>query len=141
MNRLIQLIAKLSAEMGQVEERTKEQFNFSELTITQMHYLESINHLINPTITELAAEMNLTKPTVTNVVDKLIEKEFLKRIKSDEDRRITHLHLTEKGKQINRMHDQAHRTLAKTIKKKLTVTELNIWIELLVKVVGKDQPV
>jgi DNA-binding MarR family transcriptional regulator len=135
MEKLIGLIAKLSAIMGQVEEAAKEQFKFNELTLTQMHYLETINHLVNPGITDLATEMNLTKPTITVIVDKLIEKDFVVKGKSDEDRRSTHLHLTEKGKQINQMHDHAHRILASLMTKRLTMTERNMLIELLDKVV------
>ena len=69
------------------KESAKEQFNFNELTLTQMNYLETINNLHNPNLTELAAEMKLTKPTVKVAIDKLIEKDFITRVKSDEDRR------------------------------------------------------
>lgn len=137
MEKLIDLIAKLSAKMGQVEETAKEQFKFNELTLTQMHYLETINLLVNPSITELAAEMNLTKPTITVIIDRFIEKDLVVKVRSDEDRRSTHLHLTEKGKQINQMHDHAHRILAESMTKGLTTTEKNIFIELLEKVVGE----
>ncbi len=136
MEKLIDLIAKLSAKMGQVEESAKEEFKFNELTLTQMHYLETINQLKNPSITELASEMNLTKPTITVIIDKFIEKNLAVKVKSDTDRRSAHLHLTEKGKQINQMHDLAHRILAESMTKGLTATEKNILIQLLEKVVG-----
>jgi DNA-binding MarR family transcriptional regulator len=136
MEKLVNLIAELSAKMGQVEEAAKEEYKFNELTLTQMHYLETINHLKNPSITELAQEMNLTKPTITVIIDRFIEKDLVVKVKSDEDRRSAHLHLTEKGKQINQMHDHAHRILAASMTKKLTLTEKNILIELLEKVVS-----
>jgi len=135
MEKLIDLIAKLSAKMEQLEETAKEEFKFNELTLTQMHYLETINHLQNPSITGLAAEMNLTKPTITAIIEKFIEKDLVIKVKSDDDRRSAHLHLTEKGKQINQMHDHAHRILAEAMTKNLSATEKNILIELLDKVV------
>ena len=98
MDKLVEIIAKLSLEIGRMEESAKEQFNFNELTLTQMNYLETINNLHNPNLTELTAEMNLTKPTVKVAIDKLIEKDFIYRVKSDDDRRSAHLHLTVKGK-------------------------------------------
>ncbi len=85
MEKLIDLIAKLSAKMEQLEETAKEEFKFNELTLTQMHYLETINHLQNPSITGLAAEMNLTKPTITAIIEKFIEKDLVVKIKSDEE--------------------------------------------------------
>jgi DNA-binding MarR family transcriptional regulator len=123
MEKLVKIIEKMSNEIVQMEESAKEQFNFKELTLTQMHYLETINQLLNPNLTELSSEMNLTKPTVKVAIDKLIQKELIYRVRSDEDRRSTHLHLTEKGKLINQMHGYAHRRLAELMIKCLEPAE------------------
>ena len=116
-------MAQLSAYMGRMEDEAKEQFNLNELTITQMHYLEMISELANPNLTELAVAMKLTKPTVTVLVDRLIEKELIYKVQSDEDRRSTHLHLSERGKLINQMHEYAHRRMAEEIEKKINMDE------------------
>ena len=121
--KLEEIISKMSAYMGRIEEDAKEQYNFKELTLTQMHYLEMISGLKNPNLTELATSMKLTKPTITVLVDKLIEKELVCKVQSDADRRNTHLHLTEKGKLINQMHEYAHRRMAEDIEKKITHDE------------------
>ena len=137
MEKLVKIIAKMSREIVQMEEAAKEQFNFKELTLIQMHYLETINQLLNPNLTELSSEMNLTKPTVKVAVDKLIEKDLIYRVQSDEDRRSAHLHLTEKGKLINQMHDYAHRRLAELMIKNLEGTEQRQLVTLLDKVFSK----
>lgn len=123
MVKLEEIMAKLSAYMGRMEEEAREQFNFNELTITQMHYLEMISELANPNLTELSIAMKLTKPTVTVLVDRLIEKELIYKVQSDEDRRSTHLHLSQRGKLINQMHDYAHRRMAEEIEKKINAEE------------------
>ncbi|MBA4408759.1 MAG: hypothetical protein C0397_04985 [Odoribacter sp.] len=138
MEKLVEIIAKLSLEIGRMEESAKEQFNFNELTLTQMNYLETINNLHNPNMTELAAEMKLTKPTVKVAIDKLIEKDFIYRVKSDEDRRSAHLHLTVKGKVINQMHDFAHKQIADLIAGKLDRTEVGLLEILFEKVFSKS---
>jgi len=138
MVKLIEIIAKLSLEIGRMEESAKEQFNFNELTLTQMNYLETINNLHNPNMTELAREMNLTKPTVKAAIDKLIEKDFISRVKSDDDRRSAHLHLTVKGKVINHMHDFAHKQMAELISSRLTNEEINTLQSLFAKVLQKQ---
>jgi DNA-binding MarR family transcriptional regulator len=134
MNDLKEIIAKLSRMMGQEEEAAKEQFNLSSLTLTQMHYMETISVLGNPNITELAAIMNLSKPTVKVTVDKLIERDYVLKVQSDEDRRSAHIHLTEKGKLINQMHDYAHKRIAESIKSRLTIEEEECLIRVLEKV-------
>ena len=114
----------MSAYMSRMEEEAKEQFNFKDLTLTQMHYLEMISELKNPNLTELAVAMKLTKPTITVLVDKLIEKELVYKVQSDADRRSTHLHLTERGKLINQMHEYAHRRIVEQIEKKIDEDEM-----------------
>lgn len=138
MENLVKIIAIFSHKIGQMEEAAKEQFSFSDLTLTQMNYLETIYQLHNPNLTELSSELNLTKPTVKVAIDKLIEKDYIYRVQSDEDRRSTHLHLTEKGKLINQMHDEAHRRMAEMIKNNLDTSEQKELVVLLEKVFQKQ---
>ncbi|MEI6124852.1 MAG: MarR family transcriptional regulator [Bacteroidota bacterium] len=134
MKNLIEIISGLSNLLGNAEEHAKEQFNLQSLTLTQMHYIENIHVLNNPNITELAATLNLSKPTVKVAIDKLIEKAYVFKVQSDADRRSAHLHLTEKGKLINQMHDFAHKQIAEQIKHKLTAEEQQSLIAVLTKV-------
>jgi DNA-binding MarR family transcriptional regulator len=134
MKTLVEVVSKLSNLFGKSEEAAKEQFQLLSLTHTQMHYLETIHFLKNPSITELAKTLKLSKPTVKVAVDKLIERDFLYKIQSDEDRRSAHLHLTEKGKLINQMHDYYHKRIAESFTRKLSKEELQILVGLLEKV-------
>lgn len=134
MKKLINIISSLSTLIGNTEEAAKEQFNLLHLTVQQMNYLESINILDNPNITELAFQLKLSKPTVKVAVDKLIERDYVYKTQSDEDRRSAHLHLTEKGKLINQMHEYAHKRIAESILRKLNEDELKSLEVLLTKV-------
>lgn len=133
MKKLTDIVARLSTLVVNTEEAAKGQFNLDSLTHTQMLYLETISLLGNPNITELAVSLKLTKPTVTVAVDRLVEREYVIKIKSDADRRSAHLHLTEKGKLINQMHDYAHKLIAETIGKRLEKEELEVLTALLSK--------
>ncbi|MDX9852685.1 MAG: MarR family transcriptional regulator [Tenuifilaceae bacterium] len=137
MDTIIPVISKISHTLGEMEELAKEHFGLQELTLTQMHYLEVMNSLQNPNITELASALQLTKPTVTVALDKLIEKEYLIKVQSDADRRTSHLHLTEKGRSINDMHEYAHRRFAELMKENLDPEELQQLLVLLEKMVEK----
>jgi len=137
MQSIVDIVSQLSNLFGESEEAAKEQFQMLSLTHTQMHYLETINLLDNPNITELATTLKLTKPTVKVAVDKFIEKDFLYKVRSDEDRRSAHLHLTEKGKLINQMHDYYHRRIAESFTRKLSREELETLVGLLIKVLSE----
>lgn len=133
MKILVDVIARLSGMMVQMEEQSKEKFNTTGLTQTQMHYLETIGQLNNPNFTELSLALKLSKPTITVAIDKLIEKDCVYKVRSDHDRRSTHLHLTEKGIQLNKMHDFAHKSIAKLFMKNLKQEELEKLIDLINK--------
>lgn len=137
MDNLIPIISKISHSLGEMEELAKDHFGLQELSLTQMHYLEVMNSLQNPNITELASALQLTKPTVTVALDKLIEKEYLVKVQSDADRRTSHLHLTEKGRSINNVHEYAHRRFAELMTENLEEDELQQLLLLLEKVVDK----
>ena len=133
MKKLTDIVARLSSLVVNTEEAAKGQFNLDSLTHTQMLYLETISLLGNPNITELAVKLKLTKPTVTVAVDRLIERDYVIKIRSDADRRSAHLHLTEKGKLINQMHDYAHKLIAEAIVKRLEKEEVELLTALLSK--------
>ena len=133
MDGIVSIISKLSQNLGEMEELAREQLNIKELSTAQMHYLEVISEMSNPNITELATEMRLTKPTVTVAIDKLIQKGYVTKIQSDEDRRSSHLHLTKKGMQINQMHEHAHNQFVELMRETLEPKELEDHIILLEK--------
>jgi DNA-binding MarR family transcriptional regulator len=137
LENLIEIIAKLSSLIVDTEESAKAQFNLSSLTSTQMHYIEAINQLDNPNITELALCLRLSKPTVKVAIDKFIDKDYVFKVQSDEDRRSAHLHLTAKGKLINQMHDYAHKVIAESFSRKLNSEEMETLVGLLLKVLSE----
>lgn len=139
MKNLVDIVSELSNMFGQSEEAAREQFHLLNLSHTQMRYLEIIHLLHNPNITELAKSLKLTKPTVTVAVDKLIEKDFLYKVKSDEDRRSSHLHLTEKGKLINQMHDYSHKSIAEFISRKLNSQEIEALTGFLARILSDEK--
>lgn len=128
-------IAKFSRLITNAEEKTKDYSDIKDLTSTQINYLETINELNNPSITELATALGLKKPSVTIVVDRLIQKGCIYKIHSDADRRSSHLHLTDVGMQINMRHDYAHDYLVDIISKKLNEEELKTFSKLLNKII------
>ena len=137
MERIIGVIDKLSNSLGAMEEQAKEYFDLKDLTLTQMHYLEVISQLGNPNITELASALQLTKPTVTVGIDKLIERNYVYKVPSDDDRRNSHLHLTDKGRQINAMHAYAHERFSELIAETLEPHEIETLVQILEKLTLK----
>ncbi|MGD9783171.1 MAG: MarR family winged helix-turn-helix transcriptional regulator [Hyphomicrobiaceae bacterium] len=67
------------------------------LTLPQLIVLECVRKLRNDTCRELARCAALSPPTVVGVLDKLERKGLIERHRSQSDRRIVHVSLTDKG--------------------------------------------
>lgn len=94
------------------------------LSSTQIHYIDLINHKHNPTLSELAKALKVTKPTVTNSIEKLEKLGLVYKIQSDDDRRIQHLHLTKKGMEIAKLHDKFHSVFTEKLVSNLNNEEI-----------------
>ena len=135
MDNLKEAITYLSDFIEKILKEALDISDFSDLTQQQLHYLNVLVKMKNPTLTEFARELGLTNPTVTVLVDKLTEKRYIKRIHSDEDRRVMHLHIDKKGAKINALREIAHDRMAETIKAGLNEAETKTLTELLKKIV------
>jgi DNA-binding MarR family transcriptional regulator len=135
MDNLKEVIIYLSDLIEKILEETIILSDFEDLTQQQLHYLKVIVKMKNPTLTDLAREVGLTKPSVTVLVDKLTEKGYIKRVHSAKDRRVINLHIDKKGAKIGALREIAHKRMAEKIKSGLSETETVIMTELFKKIV------
>ena len=117
-------VEMISQLMGELESKAFEVEGFSDITMNQMHYLETIAHLGEPTFGDLADCLGVTRPSVSVIVKKLIDTGYLMKIQSKLDRRVYHLQLTEKGKRFNELHSEVHQILARRITENLNQDEI-----------------
>jgi DNA-binding MarR family transcriptional regulator len=135
MANLKEAITYLSDLIEKIMSETIKQSDLSDLTQQQLHYLLVIFKMQNPTITKLARELRLSKPTVTVLINKLVKKDYLSRVQSDEDRRCMYLHVSRKGAKIKSLREIAYRRMEESIKSGLSETETTILAELLKKII------
>ena len=135
MYTLSEIIERLSKSMQDHEDCVTQQSVFSNLSVTQIHYLDAIRHLeVAPTITKLAEHLKVTKPTATIALERLEKGGYLRRVHSSNDRRVTHVHLTAKGLKISDLHDKIHQGYGELIEMALEKKELDELVALLNKV-------
>lgn len=79
---------------------TMNQLNISDLTLKQIEYITIMDTLDILTTSAIAQELNLSKPTVTEMVKKFVKLDCVYKVQCVNDRRISYIHLTEKGKII-----------------------------------------
>ncbi|WP_284193865.1 MarR family winged helix-turn-helix transcriptional regulator [Vibrio zhanjiangensis] len=72
----------------------------SGLTGPQLILMRSIRELGEVTIRQLSNHTNMSQATATTILDRLERHELVKRVRSEQDKRKVHAHLTDKGKMV-----------------------------------------
>ncbi|MCJ7735429.1 MAG: MarR family transcriptional regulator, partial [Anaerolineales bacterium] len=85
---VLNTVEMISQLMGELESKAFEQEGFSEITMHQMLYLETIGRLNEPTFGELADQLGVTRPSVSGLIKKLIKLGYVEKTQSPEDGRV-----------------------------------------------------
>ena len=134
---VLETVEMISQLMGELESKAFEQEGFSDITMNQMHYLETVANLDDPTSANIAEKLGVSRPSVSTIVKILIDAGYLTKTRSEFDGRIYYLHLTPKGHRFNKLHDEVHSILARRIIKNLSQDEIESLAELLEKITEK----
>lgn len=110
------------------------EMDLPELTQKQFRYLRAVGSKEAMTMGDLAEHFDLSKPSVTELVNKFEKAKLLKRVKCQEDARIYHLELTDLGETMAKTNELETNALAKRIQNTLSESEIETLIQLLDKV-------
>jgi DNA-binding MarR family transcriptional regulator len=118
-----------------VEEQTIHNSAKIDLTINEMHLIEAIGKDENKgkTISDLADEMYITRPSVTIAVNKLEKKGYVNKIKDEKDGRMVLVTLTKKGVKMDTIHRYFHENMVRNIGKEFTDEEKEVLIHAIEK--------
>lgn len=87
----------------------------------------------NVKMTDISENLNSPLSTLTSVVDKLVEKKFLRRVHSVEDRRVVNVTLTSKGKNAYKTFLNRKDIMAEKVLSLYTLDEQGVFIGFLNK--------
>lgn len=135
MYNIEELINIIIGKSEQLEENIKQESDLKDLTIKQLYCIDLIHEMENPTLSELAVKLQITKASTSVMLDRIEEHGFLYKVKSDSDRRSAHVHLTEKGDKAAHLHEDMHKRFAKLLTQHLTDSEKDILVVLLNKAI------
>lgn len=135
MHDLEGLINIVLSKSEQLEEKLKQESELKGMTAKQLNCIEFIHEMENPTLSELAKKLEISKASVSVMIDRLSENNYVKRVQSDNDRRSAHVHLTNKGDKAAHLHVDLHMQFAKQLTNGLTESEKDILIVLLNKAI------
>lgn len=114
-------LVRIFNEIMQIEEESLKSSEFKDITIKEMHTIEAIGLVDNPTSSQVANKLGITVGTLSVSIQNLVKKDYVERVQSEEDRRIVRLRLTKKGKLLYRLHHKFHTDMVEK-----TLTDLEI---------------
>lgn len=96
-----------------IEEASLRTSQFSDVSIKEMHTIDSIGEAKLTTPSEIAKDLMLTVGTVTVSLNRLEKKGYIKRYRSEHDRRVVNVSLSKRGRLLYRLHRKFHREMVK----------------------------
>jgi DNA-binding MarR family transcriptional regulator len=122
---LNELLETAYREIGAIEEAMLKDMSGGRLTISEMHMIEAIGREkeTGRNVTDLAAELNITLPSVTMSVKKLERKGYVAKRRDSEDGRRVCVTLTRDGRRADVAHRFFHRKMARVLGNKLSIDE------------------
>ena len=108
-----------------VEEQMLRKLSNNDLSMSEMHMLESIGRNGNEgaMVTEIAQNLEITPPSATAMIKRLEKKGYITKDRSSEDGRRVRVQLTRKGFRAEIAHRYFHRKMVCAIADGMTVEE------------------
>lgn len=113
---------------------TMDHLNISDLTIKQIEYITILDQIDVLTTSVIARELKLSKPTVTEMMKKFIKMDCVYKVKCSQDKRISYIHLTEKGKTIANLEQIKMESLIDVMMERLDDEDIMTLIRILNKI-------
>lgn len=127
------LLVSLYKDVLEKEQRSLITKEFIDISVNDMHVIEAIGLEKENRSSSVAKRLSITMGSLTKAIDGLTDKGYVIRTRSEEDKRVVLLALTEKGKKAYKHFRNFHEELIHQIMAQLSETEQKV----LAKALGK----
>ncbi len=125
------VLVNLINEIWVLEEKAIITEEFKDLTNNDMHVIEAVGTGDGKNMSSIAKKLNITVGSLTTAMNSLVNKKYVERRRSEEDRRVVFVKLTQKGVKAYRHHEDYHRQMTQAVVDKLDDTEMPVLLKTL----------
>ena len=118
------ILVNLFHEIWELEEKAIITEEFKDLTNNDMHVIEAVGLGEGNNMSAIAKKLNITVGSLTTAMNSLVNKGYVERHRSEKDRRVVFVRLTQKGIGAFRHHEDYHRQMTEAILNKLAEDEI-----------------
>ncbi|MDL2302596.1 MarR family transcriptional regulator [Lachnospiraceae bacterium OttesenSCG-928-D06] len=109
------VLVGLFRNITSIEEKALKAGNYKDLTVNDMHVIEMIDVHEPKNMTSVARKLMVTTGTLTISVNGLVKKGYVERTRSEEDRRVVLISLTDKGRKAFAQHESFHESMIDSV--------------------------
>ncbi len=122
--KLNELLVETYRQVTKIEEQAIRQDSKLDLTISELHMLESVSkNKEGCTISFIAEDQGITLPSVTVAINKLTKKGYVEKQRAAHDGRQVLVKLTREGRKVNAGHQYFHENMVRNIIKEFDEEE------------------
>ena len=109
------VLVNLFNEILDLEERALITPEYKNISVNDMHIMDAVGIREQKNMSTVARALNVTVGTLTIAVNNLVKKGYIQRVRSEEDRRVVLISLTEKGEKAFCHHRDFHEKMVLAI--------------------------
>ena len=128
-----ELLVHLFHEILELEEQAIITEEYKDISNNDMHIIEAIGLGENSTMSMVAKKLRITAGSLTTSINSLVRKNYVIRKRSEKDRRVVYIILTEKGCRAYQHHKQFHIHMVNAAIEKMDEEELSVLVSTLNK--------
>ena len=117
------ILVNLFQEIMDIEEKALITAEFKNISVNDMHIIEAIGTGEPKNMSTVAKLMSVTVGTLTIAINNLVKKGYVHRVRSDADRRVVLVSLTDKGEKAYHHHEKFHEDMIQSLLKDLSEEE------------------
>ena len=117
------ILVHLFNEIWELEEKAIITEEYKDITNNDMHVIEAVGIREPRNMSSVAKTLGITVGTLTISINGLVKKGYVHRVRSDADRRVVLVSLTEKGEKAYHHHEKFHEDMIQSLLKDLSEEE------------------
>lgn len=130
-----EVLVKLFNDIMHIEEKAIITDDFKDISNNDMHIIEAIGIEEPKNMSSVAKSLSVTVGTLTIAINNLVKKGYVNRVRSEKDRRVVYISLSEKGVKAYEHHAAFHKEMIKATIEGLDADEVNVLVKSLTNLV------
>ena len=130
-NTINEVLVKLFNEIMHIEEKAIITEEFKDISNNDMHIIESLGKEEPKNMSTIAKSLSVTVGTLTIAINNLVKKGYVSRVRSEEDRRVVLISLSEKGDKAYDHHKRFHEEMVEATLEGLNKSETEVLVRAL----------